>query len=143
MGSSSHSTLRCLPLNSRRVSLVVSIHDVTPAHAPEVARLWSLCAARQVRPALLVVPNWHGRWPLHEHPEFVEWLLARATEGAEIVLHGERHDEMGLPRRLRDTLRAFGRTAAEGEFLTLGEGAAKERIERGLRVLRDLGLRPI
>jgi uncharacterized protein len=125
------------------VSLVVSIHDVTPAHAPEVARLWSVCAARRVTPALLVVPNWHGQWPLHEYPQFVSWLLARATEGAEIVLHGERHDEVGLPRRLGDALRAFGRTAAEGEFLTLDEAGAKERIERGLRVLRDLGLEPI
>ena len=125
------------------MSLVVSIHDVTPAYAPEVARLWGLCAARRVAPALLVVPNWHGRWPLHEHPEFVSWLLARALEGAEIVLHGERHDEIGLPRRLGDALRAFGRTAGEGEFLTLDEAAAKERIQRGLRVLRDLGLQPI
>jgi predicted deacetylase len=125
------------------VSLVVSIHDVTPAYAPEVARLWSLCAARQVTPALLVVPNWHGRWPLHEHPEFVRWLRARAADGADIVLHGERHDEVGLPRGLGDVFRALGRTAAEGEFLTLDAAGAKERIERGVRVLRDLGLEPI
>jgi predicted deacetylase len=125
------------------VSLVVSIHDVTPAHAPEVARLWGVCAARRVVPALLVVPNWHGCWPLHQHPDFVRWLLDRAAEGAEIVLHGERHDEVGLRRGLGDTFRAWGRTAAEGEFLTLDEAGAKERIERGLRVLRDLGLKPI
>ncbi|HEY7635252.1 MAG TPA: polysaccharide deacetylase family protein [Gemmatimonadales bacterium] len=125
------------------MTLVVSIHDVTPAHAPDIAQLWHLCTARRVVPALLVVPNWHGCWPLHEHPEFVTWLLARAGEGAEIVLHGERHDEVGLRRGLRDALRAFGRTAAEGEFLTLDETGAKERIERGLKVLRDLGLQPI
>jgi uncharacterized protein len=125
------------------VSLIVSIHDVTPAHAREVERLWDLCAARRVAPALLVVPNWHGQWPLHEHPTFVAWLRARATEGAEIVLHGERHDEVGLQRRLRDALRGFGRTAAEGEFLTLDETAATDRIQRGLRLLRDLGMQPI
>jgi predicted deacetylase len=125
------------------VSLVVSIHDVTPAYAPEVARLWSICAARQVTPALLVVPNWHGAWPLHEHPEFVRWLRTRAADGADIVLHGERHDEVGLRRGLGDVLRALGRTAAEGEFLTLEEAGAQERIERGVRVLRDFGLEPI
>jgi predicted deacetylase len=125
------------------VSLVVSIHDVTPAYAPEVARLWSVCAARQVTPALLVVPNWHGRWPLHEHPEFVRWLRARVLDGADIVLHGERHDEAGLRRGLSDVLRAWGRTAAEGEFLTLDEMGALERIQRGVRVLRDFGLEPI
>jgi predicted deacetylase len=125
------------------VSLLVSIHDVTPALAVGVERLWALCAARDVRPALLVVPDWHGEWPLERHPEFVAWLRARAAEGAEIVLHGERHDEVGLPRGLADELRAWGRTAGEGEFLTLDEPAARERITRGRGRLRALGLEPI
>jgi predicted deacetylase len=125
------------------VSLLVSIHDVTPALAGGVERLWALCAARDVRPALLVVPDWHGEWPLEQYPEFVAWLRARAAEGAEIVLHGERHDEVGLPRGLADELRAWGRTAGEGEFLTLDEPAARERIARGRARLRALGLEPI
>jgi predicted deacetylase len=125
------------------VSLLVSIHDVTPALADGVARLWQLCAARGVRPALLVVPDWHGRWPLEAHLPFVAWLRARAADGAEIVLHGERHDEVGLPRSLGDTLRAWGRTAREGEFLTLDEPAARERIARGRARLQALGLEPV
>jgi uncharacterized protein len=125
------------------VSLLVSIHDVTPALADGVGRLWSLCAERGIRPALLVVPDWHGAWPLEAHPTFVGWLREREREGAEIVLHGERHDEEGLPRGLRDSLRAWGRTAREGEFLTLDGDAAGERIERGLRRLRALGLEPV
>jgi uncharacterized protein len=56
------------------VSLLVSIHDVTPALAPAVERLWALCAERRIVPALLVVPNWHGEWDLSRHPEFVRWL---------------------------------------------------------------------
>jgi predicted deacetylase len=125
------------------VSLLVSIHDVTPALAEGVERLWALCAARGVRPALLVVPDWHGVWPLESHPAFVAWLRARAADGAEIVLHGERHDEVGLPRGLGDELRAWGRTAREGEFLTLHEPAARERIARGGARLRALGLEPV
>jgi predicted deacetylase len=125
------------------VSLLVSIHDVTPALANGVVRLWTMCAERAVRPALLVVPDWHGEWPLEAHPEFVAWLRARAAEGAEIVLHGERHDEVGLPRGLADELRAWGRTAREGEFLTLGEGPARERIARGRARLEALGLVPV
>jgi predicted deacetylase len=113
------------------VSLLVSIHDVTPALADGVARLWEICSARGVRPALLVVPDWHGRWPLETHPAFVAWL------------HGERHDEVGLPRSLGDTLRAWGRTAREGEFLTLDEPAARERIARGRARLEALGLDPV
>jgi len=125
------------------VSLLVSLHDVTPALADGVERLWALCAARGLRPALLVVPDWHGRWPLERHPDFVAWLRARAAEGAEIVLHGERHDEAGLPRRLGDALRAWGRTAAEGEFLTLDASAAHDRIARGRARLAALGLEPV
>jgi predicted deacetylase len=125
------------------VSLLVSIHDVTPALAPAVERLWALCAERHVVPALLVVPNWHGDWVLSGHPEFVRWLRERAAMGAEIVLHGERHDEAGLARTPGDRLRALGRTAREGEFLGLGRQAARERIERGAALLRMLGLHPI
>jgi predicted deacetylase len=125
------------------VSLLISIHDVTPALTEGVRRLWDLCAGRGLRPALLVVPDWHGQWPLEAHPDFVDWLRARAGEGAEIVLHGERHDEVGSARGLGDELRAWGRTAREGEFLTLGEAEAGARIRRGLARLRALGLEPV
>lgn len=125
------------------MSLLVSIHDVTPAFRTEVERLDAMCRRRGLTPALLVVPDWHGAWPLERHPEFVGWLRFRASAGAEIILHGERHDEVGLPRRLGDHLRAFGRTDGEGEFLTLGYGVALERIVRGRDRLRALGLDPL
>jgi hypothetical protein len=125
------------------VSLLVSIHDVTPALADGVERLWALCAARGLSPALLVVPDWHGVWPLEAHPEFLAWLRSRVADGAEIVLHGERHDEVGLPRGFRDELRAWGRTAHEGEFLTLHGPAARERIARGRARLGAIGLEPV
>jgi predicted deacetylase len=124
------------------VILLVSIHDVSPAQAASVARLWGICAERGVTPALLVVPNWHGEWPLEAHPRFVEWVRARAAEGAEIVLHGERHDEFGLPRGMGDRWRAWGRTAGEAEFLTLDLVSARDRLSRGLDRLRKLGLEP-
>lgn len=122
--------------------LLVSIHDVTPAREPGVTRLWELCASRGITPALFVVPNWHGQWPLEEHPRFINWLRAGAGEGAEIVLHGERHDEVGSNRRLRDRVRAWGKTAGEGEFLILDAIAAGARLTRGLTRLRELGLQP-
>jgi predicted deacetylase len=104
------------------VSLLVSIHDATPALEDGVRRLWDMCAARGLSPALLVVPNWQGDWPLARHPGFVRWLRERALGGAEIVLHGERH--------------------SRGEFQTLDRAAARERIDRGLGCLRALGLEP-
>nr|MCU0622600.1 DUF2334 domain-containing protein [Gemmatimonadaceae bacterium] len=86
--------------------LLVSIHDVTPALRAECETLWAMCRAQGVTPALLVVPNWHGRSPLADDPPFIDWLHARVADGAEIFLHGERHDEVGLPRRLGDAWRA-------------------------------------
>ncbi len=123
--------------------LLVSIHDVTPALAGNVTALWELCRQHGIVPALLVVPNWHGDWPLEAHPEFVAWVRGCAAEGAEVFLHGERHDEVGLPRGWRDTWRAWGKTAREGEFLTLEEPAARARIDRGVALLHRLGLPPV
>jgi hypothetical protein len=123
--------------------LLITIHDVTPALAPRVEALWRSCAVRGVVPGLLVVPDWHGASAMEGDPSFVAWLRARAADGAEIFLHGERHDEAGLPRTFGDRLRAFGRTNEEGEFLTLGYDAARARIERGVARLRKMGLSPV
>ena len=125
------------------MSVLLSIHDVTPAWNEQVAALWRLCRERGATPALLVVPNWHGEWPLSQHPVYARWIRERAAEGAEIFLHGERHDEVGLSRSWRDAQRAFGRTAREGEFLTLDHDAAFTRIGRGLALFAELGLSPI
>lgn len=122
---------------------LVAIHDVTPALATEVQSLWDRCVERGIRPALLVVPQWHGGHPIESDRAFARWLRERADDGAEIFLHGERHDEVGSPRTLADHVRAFGRTAREAEFLTLRERDARHRIERGVARLRRLGLRPI
>jgi hypothetical protein len=110
---------------------------------PRVEALWRLCAERRVVPGLLVIPDWHGRAPVERDPAFGDWVRARAAEGAEIFLHGERHDETGSPRAWRDELRAFARTDREGEFLTLDYSAARDRIDRGLERLRTIGLEPV
>jgi uncharacterized protein len=123
--------------------LLVSIHDVTPALEFSVKTLWRYCAEHEITPALLVVPNWHGEWPLGAHPGFVAWLRQCAAGGAEVILHGARHDEQGLPRSWRDARRAWGRTAREGEFLTLSREAAFDRIWDGLATLRELDLAPL
>ncbi|HEY9229154.1 MAG TPA: DUF2334 domain-containing protein [Gemmatimonadaceae bacterium] len=125
------------------MKLLVSLHDVTPAHSAAIDRLWRICASRNVKPALLVVPDWHGCWPIEGYSSFVDWVRARQDEGTDIFLHGERHDEVGLPRTWVDEWRAFARTDREGEFLTLDASAARSRLERGLERLRGVGLSPI
>jgi hypothetical protein len=116
---------------------------VSPAFERETQLLWAACRDRDLLPALFVVPNWHGQWPLVRHPSFVRWLHQRADEGAEIFLHGERHDEQGTSRGWSDQLRAIGRTTAEGEFLTLDCGEAERRMQRGLAVFQEAGIEPI
>ena len=124
-------------------ALLITIHDVTPALAPRVDELWRLCESRGVVPGLLVVPDWHGAAPIESDAAFVTSLKSRAAAGAEIFLHGERHDEIGLPRTFADSLRAFGKTNREGEFLTLDYDSARARIDRGISRLRALRLDPI
>jgi predicted deacetylase len=123
--------------------LLITIHDVTPVLAPRIDALWKLCASRGVIPGLLVIPDWHGAAAIEGDVKFVTWLCARAAGGAEIFLHGERHDEVGSPRGFGDEMRAFGKTNKEGEFLTLDYDAARERIDRGVARLRKLGLDPV
>lgn len=123
--------------------LLVSVHDVTPAHWEEVLALWGLCRDRGVIPALLITPDWHGSWPVEGFPEFGRWLRDCAAAGAEVMLHGERHDEVGTRRRWRDHLRALGRTDREGEFMCLDEAEASERIRRGRDRLRRIGVTPV
>jgi predicted deacetylase len=125
------------------MALLITIHDVTPALMPAVETLWRTCTARGVVPGLLVVPDWHGGAPFDRDPAFCEWVRARAAEGAELFLHGERHDEVGSPRGWRDEVRAFGRTNNEGEFLTLDYDAALARITRGVQRMRAQGMDPI
>lgn len=124
-------------------ALLITIHDVTPPLMPQVEALWRLCRSRNVIPGLLVIPDWHGTAAMEVDPAFGAWLRARAAEGAEVFLHGERHDEVGSPRTFSDELRAFGKTNKEGEFLTLGYDAARARIDRGVARLRAMGLDPV
>ena len=124
--------------------LLVAVHDVTPAHAGRLDVLYRLLDELGVRRyALLVVPDWHGAWPLAQYPEFTAELRERAATGAEMVLHGLRHDEVGLPRSPAHRLRTFGRTDREGEFASLAPAEARVRIGRGLAALRESGLEPI
>ena len=123
--------------------LLITIHDVTPVLAPRVESLWKICESRGVIPGLLVIPDWHGAGAIEGDARFVAWLRARAADGAEILLHGERHDEAGSPRGFGDEIRAFGKTNKEGEFLTLDYDAARARIDRGVARLRKLGLDPV
>jgi uncharacterized protein len=124
--------------------LLVAIHDVTPAHARHLETVFALLDQHAVpRYALFVVPDWHGRWPLEADDAFVAKLRERRRAGAEVFLHGLRHDEVGTRRSPLQHLRAWGRTAREAEFMSLSRVEAARRVDSGLETLRRAGLDPV
>lgn len=124
--------------------ILVSVHDVTPAHAARLREIFQLFTELGLtRYALLVIPNYHGAWRLDHHPAFTSDLRRRARAGAEILLHGLRHDEQGLRRSVGQALIAAGRTSREGEFLCLSTAQASERMDQGLEILHSCGLNPV
>jgi uncharacterized protein len=102
----------------------IESHDASPAAAKVidllVARLPAPIAAMA---SIFVVPNWAGRWPLAQHPGFVDRV--RAHPGTK-VLHGTTHT---LGARFWDRL-YFG-TENESEFAGLDEHAAASRLHEG------------
>jgi len=127
---------------TRRV--VVSLHDVTPRHAATIERVLPVLAEAGVPPVpLLVVPDFHGQWPLDRHPGFVERLHAWHEAGHELVLHGYWHREQPADARAggaRDALKRGLLTGGEGEFLALDARSAGRRIDDGLAMWERAGL---
>lgn len=126
-----------------RMSLVVSIHDVSPATCERAKvilgelKAWGLPCS-----SLLVVPDHHRRGLASGSAAFVEWLQAVCAEGHEAVLHGyyhlrENRATDGPVTRL--ITRSY--TAGEGEFLDLGKEAARHRLEQGRTVIEACGVK--
>ncbi|HLK39555.1 MAG TPA: DUF2334 domain-containing protein [Polyangiaceae bacterium] len=125
----------------------VSIHDVSPAWSRELEAALDACRRFGVRPALLVVPNFHGRAPLLEDATFCRRLRDLQAEGHEIYLHGFYHQS----RTSYEDGAAGGRLAwlfaqrvasgGEAEMSDVGCDEGVARIREGERVLRAAGLR--
>jgi uncharacterized protein len=123
------------------VSIVVSIHDVTPPLWERVRGILTALDGIGVgRRSLLVVPNYRGLWPINRDNAFCAWLRERQSEGDEIVLHGWEHVEVDSPSGIGDRIKNLWCTRGEGEFLSLDYTSARRRIELGQAMLADLGL---
>jgi predicted deacetylase len=127
----------------------VSIHDVSPAWKREVEDALEVAHAHGVRPALLVVPNFHGRAPLDGDPEFCARLRELQAEGHEIYLHGFYHraegdneDGAATGSRLRWFFRQKIVSAGEAEFAAVSPREAERRLDDGRKMLDNVGLSP-
>src|SRR5262245_3795917 len=136
----------------------VSIHDVSPAWEREVDVALDMARAAGVRPALLVVPDFHARAPLPEHPAFCAKLRALEREGHEIFLHGYYHrarawnetrrgeHDGGAHRSTRAAARlrhAYAQrvvSGGEAEFSDVSREEGERRLSDGEKMLRDVGL---
>lgn len=131
----------------------VSLHDVSPAWEREVDAALELAHGYGVKPALLVVPDFHGRAPLLESPRFCDKLRALERDGHEIYLHGYYHraraweeraaaepEDAALGARVRHAFAQKVVSGGEAEFSDVSRDEAERRLDEGERVLRDAGL---
>lgn len=125
--------------------VLVSLHDVTPAHLPRLERAERvLRRAGVTTAAYLLVPNYHGRHPIAGNEEFQGWCRQSRAFEVEWVLHGYRHldDAPAGGQGLLIAARRRWLTAGEGEFLCLDEGEQAARLSRGVAALAFLPRRP-
>src|SRR5689334_11348235 len=122
----------------------VSVHDVSPAWAPEIEMAVALARRHGIQPALLVVPDFHGAWPLLAHSAFCRLLQAWNREGCETYLHGFFHRSGAHAPTLSSHLRHifYQRFVSnnEAEFADLTRDDARFRLEQGERVLAHADL---
>ncbi len=113
------------------------MHDVTPAHEVTLRKIHSALEELGVRRySMLVVPDYHGRWPLEEFPGFCRWLWELEKNGVEMVLHGLRHIAGSSPLSISERIRSALFTRGEGEFLGLDERAAEKLLQEGRAALK-------
>lgn len=124
--------------------IVVSIHDVSPLTREATERiLGELAAIGITRLSLLVVPDHHCKGHFLDHPDFCDWLRARASEGHEIVVHGYYHrrdQRSGETFKEKLTTRYY--TAGEGEFYDIAGADALRIISQARQEFRKIGLNP-
>lgn len=134
-------------MNATDAKLLVSLHDVSPRHADSVRAILRWLERTGLPPAqLLVVPDFHGRWPLASHADFCQEINAWGALGHELVLHGYFHIEdprAGAPAgNLKARFQRRFLTAGEGEFLSLDAAEAGARLDRGLDMWSEACLSP-
>jgi predicted deacetylase len=129
-----------------RLTLLLSLHDVTPRHLVRLARAEALFRELGVTHATyLVVPRYHRAWPIETDAEFRDWCRASRPFNVGWCLHGYHHLESRRVDRfsVRNWFNRQFLTAGEGEFLDLREAEMKQCIDRGREVFKAcLGVDP-
>ena len=123
-------------------AICVVLHDVAPETWSRCERLLAAIDALGAIPlTLLVVPEYHSRRSIEREPAFVRAIERRILRGDETVLHGLFHLDDGKVSTGSPVAWVKRRcyTRGEGEFSTLSEAQAWERLQQGLGCFRRLG----
>jgi len=121
----------------------VSIHDVAPPFRREIELALDMVHAAGAKPALLVVPDYHGQAPLAEDPSFCASLQRLQGDGHEVFLHGFSHCATPGSGNGRAAHWFAQRVVskAEAEMSGLSPEEAMRRLDAGEDALERAGLR--
>ncbi len=126
------------------LSLIVSLHDVSPLTQPRCAEiLHGLAQIGVHRTSLLVIPNHHHRAPFLADKAFCDWLKEARSKGHEIVTHGYFHQRIRTDKENpfdRMITRLY--TADEGEFFDIHESDALKKMLLAQEEFAMLGIYP-
>lgn len=116
--------------------VLVSLHDVTPAHRERLERAEAtLARAGVTEVAYFLVPNYHGAWPVERDADFVRWCRRDRPYAVRWVLHGHYHREFARDRGSDTGVLAAAQrrflTEGEGEFLALRGSRLRDRLAIG------------
>ncbi|MGC9285923.1 MAG: DUF2334 domain-containing protein [Hydrogenobaculum sp.] len=113
--------------------LNISIHDVCPSNLKNVLALQNLLKENGItRISLLLIPFYHEKETLLD----IKSEILELTKNSEAILHGYTHMSKDFGKY--DYRRIF--TNKEAEFLL--EDNLSQRLEKGIKMLNNLGISP-
>lgn len=118
-------------------SLLLVLHDVAPHTWPDYQPfVEAVDALGEIPLTWLVVPDFHKRDPLALAAGFRQMLDRRLQRGDELVLHGYYHADDRPPPRSPGEYFMRRIYTHEGEFYSLDQTTALERLEAGMSLFR-------
>lgn len=121
-------------------SLMLVLHDVAPETWPDYQPfVQAIDELGNVPMTWLVVPDFHHRNALTRSPTFCRLLERRLACGDELALHGYYHADDGPPPRGPGEFFMRRLYTHEGEFYSLDQAQALQRLEAGLALFGQQG----
>ncbi|MGA2009207.1 MAG: DUF2334 domain-containing protein [Solirubrobacteraceae bacterium] len=124
-------------------TLAVAIHDVAPRSFERSREIRQWLSARGVTQATLLVIPAAELHPIGERsPGLIAWLRGRVAGGDSVAQHGLSHRAAARAAWPRSAL-AHWQGAGAAEFPGLDAVETRQRVEVGLRLLREVELDPL